>query len=704
MESDAVCPGDGIHMIRVWTIQAHVIMSHYQQKMSSNPNKGQKSANDATGSGSNNGGSSSSATSAAKSTVSTAASLATATVSWLVYGGGGSTNTSSPQSTSKTSSTEASKPVMINAVSSSSGQSGQYAAPSNKDMEKLALEILSCLLKLTELIKHESGSVDIWTQSVSLCCLFLDFKKTVQQAAHSTLPQILSTLYDTSNSTKYNLQTWEDLMLLASYGPNKKAPGLHGAFSQCRLDTSSSKAPRPPSPEFALDLMATIVKERPKLVASSDKFLSKTMGVTVALLQQSDTSNNNKNDSASFNLTKTLRVYQWTLALLQTQATATIECREILLHIIKPIRIATDMCRSNHDFENGFVYNDPMEGTNPVEGSGTTNASATPMSRSSRRLGVGTDTTTSQASSSNGNNKSYTSLVPTALLWKAGLAAETLYHILLYSGKGLVVADDAKAVALKRLLDKPTIITLTETLSDFASVGAGCECHILQLADACHRLTNNAIIIDENHHHSNNDLFIRTLSRDDDLHQHSLQNPLEPMMFLRAEQLIRSGINGADFDEKMSATSGSSSSYISPIVPVMGEALWTSFHGILEIILTVLPNASPENADILMEGAFAPSLSALQHFMKRIPGSRDLTRLSLKGYAQLAHLCMPSTTLERIVRRKTLLTSLCKLSLPSWGKYDATRYSSHLFCRNIHPRCFSVSHVGCDTHVFATVK
>ena len=418
MESNAVCPGDGIHMVRVWTIQAHVIMSQYQKTNKSatknssdtatanNPSAGSSTAT--IHASSTTGGSGSS-----KSPVSQATSLASTTASWFGISGliGSSSSSSSGAATSSAPSNASSAAdAASKAISSSSGQSGQYNAASNKDMEKIALEILSCLLKLTELLKNESQSTDMWTQSVSLCCLLLDFKKTVQQAAHSTLPQVLGILYQTSGSKKYNLQTWEDLLLLASYGPNKKIPTLSGAFAQCRLDAAASaKAPPPPSSEFALELMATILKEKPDLLATSEKFLSKTMGVTVALLQQISIK--------SFNLTKALRVYQWTLVVLLTQSTAINECRELLQHVIKPIRSATEACRSHHDFEDGFTY---------VEDSSEASSGAiAPSKNSSRRL-----SSAEIANAQHPNSNKYTSLLPAALLWKAGLAVETVYLLL----------------------------------------------------------------------------------------------------------------------------------------------------------------------------------------------------------------------------------------------------------------------------------
>lgn len=649
MESNAICTGDGIHMVRVWTIQAHVIMSQYHK---SNKQSMKKDGENGTSSSTPNGSSASSK----------ASSIASSTASWLIgglIGGGGGGGASSTSASIASTSDTPSKPIK-NAVSSSSGQSGQYA-PSNKDMEKIALEILSCLLKLVELLKDESPSNDLWTQSVSLCCILLDYKKTVQQAAHSTLPQVLSTLYQSSQGKKYNQQTWEDLLMLASYGPSKKPPTLQGAFAQCRLDTSSSKAPPPPTPGFALVLMATILKERPDFFAASDKFLAKTMGVSVSLLQQTT--------NKSFDLTKTLRVFQWTLVLLQTQPTATLECRELLMHVIKPINSATDACRNQNDFDDGYVYTGEQETAEKL-------SSPPPSNRSARRLSSAADTSNGQQ-----NTNVYASKLPAATMWKAGLAVETVYHVLSNCSRAMRMApNDPTVAALARLLDRQTIVLLTETLSEFSTIGAGCQSHIMQLAEVCRKNNKQASANGDGSSsslsHSKSDLLIRSLSRDDD---HKSSTEIEPMLFHRAEQLINSGSGPSIFDESSNTAisdkkkPSSGSSPISQTVHVMGEALWIAFHGVVELVASVLPSCSPEVTELLAEAAFAPSLETLQHFMKRVPGSRELCRTSLNGYAHMSHLCMPSTTPGRSFKRKALLSSLCKLSLPGWGKHDRTR-------------------------------
>jgi len=132
-------------------------------------------------------------------------------------------------------------------------------------------------------------------------------------------------------------------------------------------------------------------------------------------------------------------------------------------------------------------------------------------------------------------------------------------------------------------------------------------------------------------------------------------------------------------DEKNSSTTTTtgadkkSSSAFSHDIPVMGETLWVAFHGMLEVTIGILPNAPLETKEALVEGAFAPSLATLQHYLRRVPGSPILTRRILEGYTELANICMPSESPEQRLQRKACLSSLCKLSLPSWGEHNASR-------------------------------
>jgi hypothetical protein len=137
MEANAICPGDGMNMVRVWMIQAQVVVS-YSTKESTNKK----------GAGTSSSASSHAATTPSDTdpapTTSTAVTTSTTTAasssSWF-----GSLLSSSSAAATETLKTTNSVATMM-AVSSSHGQAGSGHL-SSKLLEKLALDILSCLLQ-----------------------------------------------------------------------------------------------------------------------------------------------------------------------------------------------------------------------------------------------------------------------------------------------------------------------------------------------------------------------------------------------------------------------------------------------------------------------------------------------------------------------------------------------------------------------------
>ena len=189
---------DGLHLVRVWTIQATVIVA------ATTTAKGAASS-----------------TTAATATTSSSSS-------WFSWG------------SNSGSSTEHKK--VHNAVSSSSGQTGRTQP--HYDMEKRALEILSLLLQLLQ--QSTDISNELWTHSVALTCLFRDAgSHKLQQASHTTLSQVLTLLFQTSADDDFLRRTWDDLLALAVSSKSK----LHGALAL------SAKPP------LHLDLLPAVWKE-----------------------------------------------------------------------------------------------------------------------------------------------------------------------------------------------------------------------------------------------------------------------------------------------------------------------------------------------------------------------------------------------------------------------------------------------------------
>ena len=359
LEADAICPGDGLNMVRVWMIQAQVVVSYSTTKDSGSGLGGLKAATAITITGSskdsnrkqstvaNNGGSNTNSTSGESSS------------SW--FGGYFSSSANSASDASMTTNSVVTK----TAVSSSHGNAGSGHLNA-KDLDKIALDILSCLLQLLEL-KELPVSNDQWIQSMTLCCLlYLPMRQNVRQAAHSTLPQVLSLLFQNKNASQLSMKTWDDLLSCAlgigdaelksssnSQMRRKLISSFHGAFSQCRLGYGD--AAQPPSQSLALELMATLLPESPDIFNAVGQ---KTFGVIVQVLQDQSKIQSNALPA------EVLKALQFALVVLQTQgAEWPAECRELIDRLVQPISLATEALRKQPDFEDGYIYkvsNEPL--------------------------------------------------------------------------------------------------------------------------------------------------------------------------------------------------------------------------------------------------------------------------------------------------------------------------------------------------------
>lgn len=388
MEANAICPGDGMNLVRVWMIQAQVVVSYSNKEaptISGSPAEEMINATQsATGS------------------------------SWF----GGFLSSSSSPETTKTTNAVSTK----TAVSSSHGQAGSGRLNA-KDLEKIALDILSCLLQLLEL-RDLPVSTEQWIQSVTLCCLlYVPLRQTVRQAAQSTLPQVLTLLIRDKESLSLAELTWEDLLACTTKSHKNK---LKGAFSHCR--SGERDAAQPPSPSLSLDLMTTLLKEAPFVFT---KLGQKTLGVVVQVLHQH--SINTKASPVEF-----LRVLQFVLVVLQTQAKDwPTECRELVVRLSSPIPLATEALRKQDFFEDGFIYRVHNK-----------NLSQPVQLETLQRL-------------------------PPTILWKAALCLETL--------KSMVEEKALRAIWTHR----DVVVQLLEAVSDFCTIGASCQDHMQLLVLAC---------------------------------------------------------------------------------------------------------------------------------------------------------------------------------------------------------------------------
>mmetsp|Transcript_59669 Transcript_59669/g.146343 ORF Transcript_59669/g.146343 Transcript_59669/m.146343 type:complete len:1864 (+) Transcript_59669:299-5890(+) len=656
MEADAICPGDGMNMVRVWMIQAQVVVSYSKNTSGSSSKDILAGAGTASAilpkepTNRTTSTSSDASTKNADATPSPGATSSSTSSSWF---GGYFSVSSSPNTagqvavvsttTSSASfaaasaaaaatSTIAKMTTSKSAVSSSHGQAGSGNL-NGKDLEKIALDILSCLLQLLEL-RDLPVSTEQWIQSVTLCCLLYlpQLHQNVQQAARSTLPQVLTLLLNDETASQLAVKTWDDLLTCSlgfsasSTTEKGKLPSLHGAFSHCRLGEKDSA--QPPSPSFSLELLTLLLSESP------DSFFptvaTKTFGVIVQVLQ-----NQSKVQSNALPV-DFLKALQLSLVILQTQGSDYhLECRELIIRLIQPVSLATEALRKQAEFEDGYIYKVPivkhLSGTAPIGGIASPGIPTTPKTPSSKSA-----TSSSGSAAITMPNQKIDTLqgLPPTVLWKAALAMETLKAFIYHDNyrkrfsKHKTASprdfDSSSKDTKKRSsfrtrglwLHEDVVGQVLEATSDFCTIGASCEEHMILLILACR------------------------------------YSPVETKSLSYSAETL-------DSIEQWQRGKNSDNAY------VLGEALWAGLNALLKMI--------DQLEDDVLEQAFAPSLSVLQHYLKRFPASGTIVKRSLEGYFSLA-----KVSLNRPLFRRALLSSLCKLSLPQWGSSDpSTKLKDH---------------------------
>ncbi|KAL7574994.1 hypothetical protein ACA910_010812 [Epithemia clementina (nom. ined.)] len=688
LEADAVVPSDSIHLIRVWMIQAQVVAAYYQKhyhhklpnshhrNAPGNPSGHSPQATSFMESSTNSNGDETlqsdefsqevmTANDKQANQIATSTSSSSSGSSWFFWSSSSSAASAAATNNSSTETTltaTTSSPLSgAHVVSSSSGKTGHSSSlASVKDMEKLALDILSSLLQLMQGMHRnypESlvGDTILWKHAFGVVCLCLSpsmnnpsgsggskkkpttsggaggpISSVIQQAAHSTLSQMLSLLYEPiqesavsnddsehvdANSDLIALQeaTWQDLLLLSQSGtfsysspPHSVSSMLRGAFSLCRTtsaaisaaSTSLSKkstaspTPVPPSSRLALQVLTKVWRNCDYQL--SDKLAFETIRMTTSLVQ-------NVRTAGSVEATQAVLQKWASLVVVKLGPLYPTQTFEVIQVVLQLVANATESFRRHPDFEDGFVYTRAVAST-----MGDNTIIATSRSAMTQSLQQQQQQQQSQHNILQVHTKP---LIPGAILGKASLALDLLHR---------VMNNDSAALALVQ--DRPSVGLLTETLSDVATLAASCEGNILRLVD-----------------------FVQSLGGD--LGQELQSKPPKTSFIRRLEH---------DVDDDWEAVVDHAT---------LGEALWLSLSVILQVIESV-GHLSPPEEESKAE-IFAPSLSVLQHYLKRFPGCDGVVRLVLEGYEKLARLCFPSVDMQ-----KALLTSLCKLSLPAWGKHD----------------------------------
>ena len=111
---------------------------------------------------------------------------------------------------------------------------------------------------------------------------------------------------------------------------------------------------------------------------------------------------------------------------------------------------------------------------------------------------------------------------------------------------------------------------------------------------------------------------------------------------------------------------------------LVGDVVWLAYKCTLSVSKALMKAPWVE----VVDGTFSPSLALFQHFMKRFPGSPTLRESTVTAYTNLANVVIRGIEVTNCPQRKALLSSLCKLSIPCWGKRNNTMpmEDHHLEC------------------------
>ena len=101
---------------------------------------------------------------------------------------------------------------------------------------------------------------------------------------------------------------------------------------------------------------------------------------------------------------------------------------------------------------------------------------------------------------------------------------------------------------------------------------------------------------------------------------------------------------------------------------LVGDVVWLAYKCTLSVSKALMKAPWVE----VVDGTFSPSLALFQHFMKRFPGSPTLRESTVTAYTNLANVVIRGIEVTNCPQRKALLSSLCKLSIPCWGKRNNT--------------------------------
>lgn len=323
----------------------------------------------------------------------------------------------------------------------------------------------------------------------------------------------------------------------------------------------------------------------------------------------------------------------------QSEKSATsmnIMCLEIVKLLVSFVTGATNAYHDSSDFEDGYIFSQTERDAFHIEqADANSRGGSAPSSRGM---------TSSRLAQENAEPHISGSIIPSNQMWRAFLSLDVLNRLvsscleevhLLYSINGQADSEGSSTITL-----------IAGAASDFATISASNREGILHAVMSAHNDEMNA------------------------------NNALDVMESSSSERLSIDGQGNWNAAAALVDKVTDASSVGSSDIPNCdaGETSWMAFKCILSMAKS-LKLISSEDANVedtiiaeILSGSFVSTITLLQHYIKRMCGSHVIVSRALTAYEELAYASMMMEDKPGNLRRQAILTSLCKLCLPKWGK------------------------------------
>jgi len=309
---------------------------------------------------------------------------------------------------------------------------------------------------------------------------------------------------------------------------------------------------------------------------------------------------------------------------------------EIIKLLVSFVTGATDAYHNSSDFEDGYIFNQTEREAFHIEQANSNGRGSAPSSR-----GV----PSSRLAQESAEAPISVSIISGKKLWRAFLSLDVLNRLVSSCLEEIYLLDSINGQTTDSE-DSSTITVIAGAASDFATISASNREGILHAVMSAHNDEVSAATASDIKESSSNE----RLSIDG----HGNLNA------------------AAALADKVTDASGVGSSDI-PHCDA-GETSWMAFKCILSMArslkLLSSENARAEDTTVakILSGSFVSTITLLQHYIKRMCGSHVIVSRTLAAYEELAYSSMVMEDKPSNLRRQAILTSLCKLCLPKWGK------------------------------------